>query len=43
MTEAEGAEAVAAQAVATMVVAVAVVHCPGQHLRAVQLPSNAGG
>ena len=43
MMEAEEAEAEAAQAVATMVVAVAVVHCPGQHLRAVQLPSNAGG
>ena len=43
MTEAEEAEAEAAQAVATMVVAVAVVHCPGQHPRAVRLPSNAGG
>ena len=43
MTEAEEAEAEAAQAVATMVVAAAVVHCPGQHPRAVRLPSNAGG
>lgn len=46
MTEAEEAEAEAAQAVATMVVAavaVAVEHCPGQHPRAVRLPSNAGG
>lgn len=43
MTEAEEAEAEAAQAVVITVAVVAVVHCPGQHLRAVRLPSNAGG
>ena len=43
MTEAEEAEAEAAQAVVTTVAAVAVEHCPGQHHRAVRLPSNAGG
>ena len=42
MTEAEEAEAEAAQAVVTTVAAVAVEHCPGQHHRAVRLPSNAG-